>query len=101
MLTNMKCKNGWSNFPSSFIAVALKLTVKNLMHVAKPLFFFNILGAVTQGILTYRRYTQREFKLKFSALLKSYDGKCTEKKVKNNFSNKHCRMIRVTGRNIS
>ena len=27
------------------------------------------------GILTHRRYTQREFKLKFSALVKDYDGK--------------------------
>ena len=30
-----------------------------------------------QDILTYRRYTQREFKLEFSALLKAYDGKYT------------------------
>ena len=35
-----------------------------------------------QGILTYRRYMQREFKLKFSVLLKAYDGKCTENSKK-------------------
>ena len=35
----------------------------------------------TKDILTYRRYTQREFKLKFSALLKAYDGKYIEKKI--------------------
>ena len=43
---------------------------------------------------------QREFKLKFSALLKAYDGKYTENS-KNNFSNKHRLMIRATGCNIS
>ena len=31
-----------------------------------------------QGILTYRRYTLREFKLKFSPLSKAYDGKYTK-----------------------
>ena len=58
-------------------------------------------GDPYQGILTYRRHTQREFKLKFSALLKTYDGKYTENSKKNNCSNKHCRMIRATGCNIS
>ena len=40
---------------------------------------------IIQGILTYRRYTQREFKLKFSALLKAYDGKYTENSKKQLF----------------
>ena len=35
-----------------------------------------------QGILTNNRYMQREFKLKFSALLKAYDVKYTEKSKK-------------------
>ena len=38
---------------------------------------------VVQGILTYRRYTQREFK--FSALLKAYDGNYTENSKKITF----------------
>ena len=33
----------------------------------------------TQCILTYSRYTQRELKLKFIALLKTFDIKYTEK----------------------
>ena len=56
---------------------------------------------MSQGILTYRRYTQREFKLKLSDLLTAYDGKYTENSKKNNFSNKHCHMIRATECNIS
>ena len=39
-------------------------------------------GCWTQGILTYRRHTLREFKLKFSPLLKAYDGKYTENSKK-------------------
>ena len=39
----------------------------------------NWTGQYAQYILTYNRYTQREFKLKFSALLKAYDSKYTEK----------------------
>ena len=35
-----------------------------------------------QGILTDRRYTHREFKLKFSAPSKAYDGKYTENSKK-------------------
>ena len=35
-------------------------------------------GRPTQGTLIFRRHMQREFKLKFSALLKAYDGKYTE-----------------------
>ena len=35
-----------------------------------------------QGILKSRRYAQSEFKLKFSALLKAYDGKYTENSKK-------------------
>ena len=38
-----------------------------------------------QGTLTFRRYTQREFKLKFSVLLKAYDGKYTQKGKKITF----------------
>ena len=49
------------------------------MHVilnGEPL---EVVDCFKPGILTYRRYTQREFKLKFSALLKPNDGKYTEK----------------------
>ena len=35
-----------------------------------------------QGILTYRRYKQREFKLKFRPFLKAYDVKYTENSKK-------------------
>ena len=35
-------------------------------------------GYGEQGILTYRRYTHCEFKLKFSALLKAVESKYTE-----------------------
>ena len=38
--------------------------------------------SIHQGILTYNRYTQREFKLKFSACLKARDGKYTENSYK-------------------
>ena len=38
--------------------------------------------APSRGVLTYRKYTQREFTLKFSALLKDYDGNFTEKSKK-------------------
>ena len=44
---------------------------------------------------------QGEFKLKFCAVLQAYDGKYTENSKKNNFSNKHSRIIRATGCNIS
>ena len=40
------------------------------------------LANIAQGILTYRRYTQSEFQLKFSALLKAYDAKYTENSKK-------------------
>ena len=59
-----------------------------------------IMVHLSQGILTYRRYTQPEFKLKFGSLLKAYVGKYTENS-KINFSNKHCRMISAPGCNIS
>ena len=39
-------------------------------------------GGTDQGILTYNRYTKREFKLKVSALLKGYDDKYTENSKK-------------------
>ena len=39
-------------------------------------------GHSNQGILTNNRYTQREFKLKFSALLKAYDVKYIENSKK-------------------
>ena len=57
-------------------------------------------GREKQGISTYRRYTQRQFKPKFSALLKPHVGKYTENS-KNNFSNKHYCMIRATECNTS
>ena len=43
-----------------------------------------ITGRCMHGILTYKLevYTQHEFKLKFSALLKAYDGKYTENSKK-------------------
>ena len=44
----------------------------------------------SQGILTYRMNTQREFNLKSSALLKANDGKYTENSKKKTSSNKHC-----------
>ena len=44
---------------------------------------YNNTGRYTQDILTYRRYTQSEFKLKFSALFKTYDRKYSEKSKKN------------------
>ena len=38
-----------------------------------------------QDILTYRRYTQREFNLKFSALLRAYEDKYSENSKKQLF----------------
>ena len=54
-----------------------------------PLFGTSAHRSRYQGILTYSRYTQLEFKLKFSALLKAYDDKYTEnskKELSNNIA---------------
>ena len=52
----------------------------------------------TQGILTYRRYTQREFKLKFSALLKPMTVNILKTVKKKSIE--HCHMIHAPGGNI-
>ena len=54
---------------------------------------------LTQGILTYRKYSQRVFKLKFSTLLKANDVKYTENSKKL-VSNKHNSKTRAFGCNI-
>ena len=43
--------------------------------------------SLNEGILTYNRYTQREFKLKFGALLEANDAKYTENSKKITFRN--------------
>ena len=46
---------------------------------------FETLCSADQGILTFKSYTQREFKLKFNALLNACDGKYTENSKKQLF----------------
>ena len=40
------------------------------------------ISSLNLGILTYNKYTQGEFTLKFSALLKAYEGKYTKNSKK-------------------
>ena len=64
------------------IGILIDFSMNLLNTIAVSLKMSTSQRTPNQGILTYRMYTQIEFKLKFSALLKAYDGKFTENSKK-------------------
>ena len=72
--------------PTILCVLLILLTIQQILHPAVT--FNNVhatvnceLVGIDQGILTYGRYMLREFKLKFSVLLKAY-GKYTKNSKK-------------------